>query len=552
MRRSWVLVGCAVAPMAGGAEPTCEPGTPWERDDGHVVWQRAVGPAARVDAAAMPVDLLATGPAIRRGRCVVGPVEGRLREEEPLGSYVLVVCERASRDVVLGAIAWDRSTCDAPAFAVAGHDLVVDGVRWPVPLGPVAGTQRTLVGPADGVGGELVIDDVSAVSVAGTRVPVRTLHLRPGHGRLRTVDRSECVDEDQDGVCAPDDCDDHDGWTYPGAPDRADDDVDQDCDGVVAGDADGDGHSRSRDCDDADPERWEKVASFADTDGDGFGWARMPTHVCLGEPVVPAGDCNDGNPAVHPGAPERDNLGDDDCDGEVVGESGQDRPAYSVRDGDGFRYHPMLVGDPREVVGRLDDADGSRCWVFHEDYGSSSVGGRHDTWRLATVACAEGPEHLRLVAAVLVPGHLHENHRLGSRYGSLDVARIERGQLVVDRRRWVLRGGALVTERTEPGPGLELRPDEWGHPTLHNGGTVPLDVAGLVVRGPMACGGCWAGDPPEPVLHAVIPPGPDGPRLLAPGDSLGLVPEPEWWGDPAPWFGDGPLSVWAGDVRVAD
>ncbi len=87
-------------------------------------------------------------------------------------------------------------------------------------------------------------------------------------------------DEDNDGWTVDDgDCDDHNAYTYPGAPEIADH-LDNDCDGHV--DENTDNH---------------------DDDGDGYSEAD--------------GDCDDANPHIHPGALEiQDNL-DNDCDGHV-------------------------------------------------------------------------------------------------------------------------------------------------------------------------------------------------------------------------------------------
>ncbi len=158
------------------------------------------------------------------------------------------------------------------------------------------------------------------------------------------------LDVDGDGFVAVeaggDDCDDADARVHPGAPERCDG-LDNDCNGLVDDDpvdaptwyrdADNDtwgrddetlaqcappvGHvARGGDCDDGDPtihpaatEIWYDGvdqdcdgASDFDQDRDGHD------HWLHG-----GGDCWDTNRNVHPGAPERDNLIDDDCDGLV-------------------------------------------------------------------------------------------------------------------------------------------------------------------------------------------------------------------------------------------
>ncbi len=87
----------------------------------------------------------------------------------------------------------------------------------------------------------------------------------------------QACDTDFDGFCPPQDCDDTDPTVYPGAPDKCNDGIDQDC---VGGDL--------------------LCSPAQDGDKDGY---------------IPPGDCNDSNPAIYPGAPELcDNL-DNDCDG---------------------------------------------------------------------------------------------------------------------------------------------------------------------------------------------------------------------------------------------
>ncbi len=95
------------------------------------------------------------------------------------------------------------------------------------------------------------------------------------------------------------DCDDHDVGIGPAAPERCNA-IDDDCNGVVD---DGPGMSRLD---------WK-----LDIDGDGFGddcasckklsCAQPAGYVALG------GDCNATNPAVFPGAPEKCNGVDDNC-----------------------------------------------------------------------------------------------------------------------------------------------------------------------------------------------------------------------------------------------
>ena len=134
------------------------------------------------------------------------------------------------------------------------------------------------------------------------------------------------VDDDGDGhdECGDGDCDDGDASVYPGAAEVCDGD-DEDCDVDIdeGFDVDGDGHtSCAGDCDDGDASAWPgapeecdgvdddcdgDIDEDFDVDGDG--------HLAL---VCPGGDdCDDDDPTRYPGAPEACDAADDDCDGDI-------------------------------------------------------------------------------------------------------------------------------------------------------------------------------------------------------------------------------------------
>ncbi|MCA9573467.1 MAG: putative metal-binding motif-containing protein, partial [Myxococcales bacterium] len=98
------------------------------------------------------------------------------------------------------------------------------------------------------------------------------------------------------------DCNDASSTFHPGAPETCSG-FDEDCDGLV---------------DDADPDMTGGSNVYADSDHDGFGDVNAAILRCAPPAgyVVDATDCDDTDPAIHPGAPEICNANvDDDCDG---------------------------------------------------------------------------------------------------------------------------------------------------------------------------------------------------------------------------------------------
>ncbi len=95
------------------------------------------------------------------------------------------------------------------------------------------------------------------------------------------------------------DCDDRDPRAYPGAEEVCDG-VDNDCDGSV-------------------DEDLAVLTWYKDADGDGYGKA-LPTVQGCAPPAGfagEAGDCNDDDPTINPGAEELCDGIDNDCDGQV-------------------------------------------------------------------------------------------------------------------------------------------------------------------------------------------------------------------------------------------
>mgnify|MGYP000713246903 CR=1 FL=1 len=238
------------------------------------------------------------------------------------------------------------------------------------------------------------------------------------------------------------DCDDSAADTYPGATEVCDGD-DEDCDGeidegtttTVYSDADGDGFGDAAtereactvesgfvtvadDCDDDDPDAWpgnpevcdeadndcngevdEGVTNtyYQDLDNDGWGGFSGTTDACAPPEGYAAdvGDCDDSDPAFHPGATEDDctDPNDYNCDGSV---------AYADVDADGWPAcqdcddtEAGVNPDAQEICnaidddcdGDIDDADSdvdlSTGSTFYGDSDADGYGNASAT----TVAC---------------------------------------------------------------------------------------------------------------------------------------------------------------------
>lgn len=117
-------------------------------------------------------------------------------------------------------------------------------------------------------------------------------------------------------------------------------------------DVDGDGIERPDDCDDSDAAVGALTTFYADMDGDGVGDTMAPVEACTApqDSSVKSGDCDDLDPGTWPGADERCDGKDNDCDVTVD----EDLPIYTWyadADGDGFGDGAVETEDCAEPDG---------------------------------------------------------------------------------------------------------------------------------------------------------------------------------------------------------
>ena len=149
-----------------------------------------------------------------------------------------------------------------------------------------------------------------------------------------------------------DDCDDERATVNPGALELCGNGIDDDCDGLTD-------EAGCQGC----------IVYYKDSDNDGYG---VSTEVlCLGTPqgeyrAVVAGDCDDDDSQVYPGAVERCNTKDDNCNGQTDEEGAQGCIPYffdSDQDGWGISLAKCLCGPDTQsrftapVAGDCNDQD---------------------------------------------------------------------------------------------------------------------------------------------------------------------------------------------------
>lgn len=131
------------------------------------------------------------------------------------------------------------------------------------------------------------------------------------------------IDSDHDGYAGcQGDCAPYDASVHPGAPEICDY-KDNNCDGTI--------------------DEGVRTTYYLDGDADGYGTSTTSSGCATTAPAgwaLRAGDCNDGNAAIHPGALELCNGLDDDCDG----------TADDDVDGAPYPAHDLRLGPSRSAV----------------------------------------------------------------------------------------------------------------------------------------------------------------------------------------------------------
>lgn len=236
----------------------------------------------------------------------------------------------------------------------------------------------------------------------------------PAPKDLDSEDIALSPDADQDGYGLDSDCNDGDAAIHPeatefcnGVDDNCDQQVDEDVLLVFYADSDGDGYgdaaapseacsagsglvATSTDCDDSlaeihpgapelcngldddcdgtvDISATDASVLYPDVDEDGYGDPSAPLFSCPAEGYVSpeAGiDCDDSDPAIHPGAVEICNGIDDNCNFQVDEDATNALRWYLDQDGDGYGDQPVYsCTQPFGTVENTDDCNDSDAAV---------------------------------------------------------------------------------------------------------------------------------------------------------------------------------------------
>ena len=200
----------------------------------------------------------------------------------------------------------DGGTGDCSSLSTAGHgDWQFVYCEFYVPNGTHSINVRTVVDSTVYTGSYVYFDEV-AITASGSFAPPLSLS----------------ADDDGDGYSELDgDCDDDDASLSPGAAEYCDG-IDNDCDGSTD------------EASAVDASTW-----YFDGDGDGYGDPTATRAACAAPSgyIADGSDCDDSDAGIRPGASERCDGVDNDCDGSVDEASAVDAATwYADADGDGY------------------------------------------------------------------------------------------------------------------------------------------------------------------------------------------------------------------------